>query len=396
MGLTLPVPTVTPGNAGPGTSYATLLTGIAGLTGALGTIDSHNHLPGFGAPIPTGAISINANLPFGGYAATNLAYVSFNNAAQAGNNLIYFSGGNLYINNGTGTGVQITNGSSVVGAAGNIGGMSGTTSVTYNGGTSTFVFLAATGVAGLIDAGAIWVRPNNSVVNGVQLLASSSMATSYTLTLPTALPANTGLLQMSSTGAVSVTALAAPSNSVVYLDASQVPHIATPDSTITLSGSTIQVAAGGITTTQLASGSVTQAKRAALPDIGPTSSSGSSSAGVSFSTVTNQTTGSLTTTGRWVEILIQPDGSANPAAFYVTGSGGVGLMVYQLLRDGATVVATWEVGCASGASAQVPGAMTIVDTGATAGTHTYTLQQKFGNGTTLGGTQYVVMLAYEL
>lgn len=66
MGLSLPTVSSTPGP-----QWATLL------NNAFTTVDSHDHTTGKGVPIPSAGISINSNLTFNNYAATNLASAQF-------------------------------------------------------------------------------------------------------------------------------------------------------------------------------------------------------------------------------------------------------------------------------------------------------------------------------
>ncbi len=227
-----------------------------------------------------------------------------------------------------------------------------------------------------------------------------SLASSYSLTFPAALPAATGLVTVSSTGQLAFgnSLVSTAGTQFVLVSTSGVPSIgpAIPAAqamvTIDASGNvttivpdntTLQITGG--TTLNVKNAGITQAKLAALPTAGPTASSGSfTTASTSFSTVI--TTGSLTCTGRWVTINVQPDGTANTAQ--VTASGAAGVL--QLLRDGSTVIGIFLINVGS-----TLGSFTFIDVGAAAGTHTYTLQAKAGStGTTF--VENIRMLAYEL
>jgi hypothetical protein len=128
----------------------------------------------------------------------------------------------------------------------------------------------------------------------------------------------------------------------------------------------------------------------------------------SFSTSSNSfvnVTGvsvTITTVGRPVMVGFQNDGSGNPALIQTAGSSGAQSANLRILRDGIEI-SQLEVlidaadgpGSIISAFWPVTGA-NILDTGATAGSHTYTAQMKsFGTG---GGTtlQNAVLFAYEI
>lgn len=108
MNLTLPTVSVT---LGP--TWATEI------NTALTTIDDHDHTSGKGRQVPTTGLNINADLSFGGYKATTLKSTQFSSQASALSgaseaNATYSLNGDLYFVNGSGVGVQITSGGSVV------------------------------------------------------------------------------------------------------------------------------------------------------------------------------------------------------------------------------------------------------------------------------------------
>ncbi len=121
MNLTIPTVSVTSGPL-----YATEI------NSAFDVIDAHNHTPGFGAPVPSNGLSINADLPFNAFNATLLRSTRYSVQASplsTGTDLacLYSSGsstGELYWNDALGNQVKITSGGSVnVSGSGNITGM---------------------------------------------------------------------------------------------------------------------------------------------------------------------------------------------------------------------------------------------------------------------------------
>lgn len=106
MKLTLPVPETT---LGPEWAQE--------LIAALEKIDSHDHSTDNGTKVTPAGISVNSDLSFASFQATNLKTTQY--AAQGATlstsfvGCLYRVGGNLYFNNGTGTPVQITDGSGI-------------------------------------------------------------------------------------------------------------------------------------------------------------------------------------------------------------------------------------------------------------------------------------------
>jgi predicted outer membrane repeat protein len=236
MNLTLPTVSTTPGP-----------TWANQINDALSTVSNHNHAPGNGAPIPSSALNIDADLSFAGNRATNLGGSLYTNltATPTFTNGVYCRSGNLYFRDGAGNEIPITSGGNVVGSAGTITGMSGTTAAaTYDSGSATFIFTQDTNQAASLDAGPITIRKTSASAAGITIEPSSGLVSGYTLSLPASLPASAqSVFSVSTSGAVTNAA---------------------PDSTISVTASQIKVANSGITATQLATGSVTAIKMGAL------------------------------------------------------------------------------------------------------------------------------------
>src|SRR6267143_1444833 len=201
MNLDLPVASVTGGPA-----WADKL------NGALSTIDSHTHAPGFGALVPASGLNINADLAFGGNNATALRSARL--VSQPGTltspqdvGCLYQSGGSLFYNNGSGQAVQITQGATL--SATSLGGISGlpsgTASASYA--SATFAWRSATNVAATMDAGPLIIRDVGASALGITLQSPTGLAGAFSLTLPSALPASSSVLTCSTSAVLSYVAI---------------------------------------------------------------------------------------------------------------------------------------------------------------------------------------------
>lgn len=252
MGLQLPTVSVTAGPA-----WATAL------NAAFSTVDAHDHTSGKGTPVPTAGLLINADLAFGGYNATGLRSARF--AAQDATldalsdlGCLYDVAGDLYWNNAAGTPVRLTDGTSIVGTAGSIAGMDGTTAAaSYNSGTGTFTWQQASNTAAAMDVGPLVIRDTaTGPLNAVTLASPANLESSYTLRLPTELFGGTRLLSVASGGVMS--AIIALPTSTIGLDES-FGLIVRPTS-ITAA----EIAASAVTTAKIAANAVTRAKLASV------------------------------------------------------------------------------------------------------------------------------------
>lgn len=133
MNLSLPTPTVTLGPA-----WATQL------NAALGVVDAHDHSEGKGTRVKTAGISINADLSFNAYAATNLKTTSYSalpgTLSGTSNALsVYSYGGDLWWTNDNGAPVQITAGGALFPSSASVNALSftlrgtGVTTLTLTG-----------------------------------------------------------------------------------------------------------------------------------------------------------------------------------------------------------------------------------------------------------------------
>lgn len=178
MNLTIPTTSVDPGP-----DWAN------NVNASLTAIDSHNHTIGQGVPIPSAGILINADLPFNGFNATLLRTVRFSpqGAVLTSPDLgaIYVVNADLYYNDTNGNQVRITQGGNVTGSSGTITGLpSGTASASYAAGT--FTFNSATNTKATMSVGPVAIGSTALNGNQVTLSAPTSLASPYSMILPSA------------------------------------------------------------------------------------------------------------------------------------------------------------------------------------------------------------------
>ena len=230
MNLTLPTVSQTPGP-----SWASQI------NTAFSTIDSHSHTIGNGVAITTAALDIDDDLSFGQNAALNLSSIGLVNQASTPSSLrLYVTGNDLWYSYDGITPVQITTGGSIVGATGNISGMSPPAAVIFDSGTGTFTFWSNQSLNQQATLVSAQLRLRASIVAAPVTVAASVSGTTYTLTLPASPPGSQGLVGFSSGGTLS--------------------PVSAGDSSISITSSTISVATSGISSTQLASSAVLTSK----------------------------------------------------------------------------------------------------------------------------------------
>lgn len=194
---------------------------------AFGLIDSHNHTTGNGAKIPTGALKIDADIPWslGGVsrAITELRAIDFSAQPAAdmtallGALFLNSADNELYYRTTAGANVKLTSGAAlnVVGFSGGIGGDYSAVGalVSYDDVTDSYLFRQEVG-AGVrqyarmrsadLDLFEYKAAPTAGVpTNRVRLQSPTALAASYALTLPAALPGSQSTLQVSTAGVVS-------------------------------------------------------------------------------------------------------------------------------------------------------------------------------------------------
>jgi hypothetical protein len=199
MNLTLPTASI---STGPGWAST--------LNDAITSVDSHDHTSGKGIKVPTAGININADLALNSFNMTNirsLRLVNQGSPLALGTDLgcIYESGGNLYYNNSGGSQVQITAGAALNGASlGAIGGdySTSTASLFYTSASKIFTFWQSSNTPAKIDTGDLILRNITTPTNAITVLVPGSLAASYSLTLPGALPGSVLPLTCNASGVI--------------------------------------------------------------------------------------------------------------------------------------------------------------------------------------------------
>jgi hypothetical protein len=182
------------------------------LNAAATLVDSHDHSSGKGVTVKTAGISINADLPYGGFAATGVKAVDFNAIAAAtmsgyaGALFMSSADNELYWRTSGGVNVKVTSGTSLNSAL--LGGFtgdygSGDEEAEFTSGTGIYDFRVNDTTRAYLDASDIRLfEATSGITNAVKLKSPASLAASYTLTMPAALPGSTAIAQISSAGVI--------------------------------------------------------------------------------------------------------------------------------------------------------------------------------------------------
>jgi hypothetical protein len=379
--MDLPVPTV---GVESGPQWA------ADVNSCFTLIDGHNHASGSGVQINPNGININSDLPINNNNLTQLKssrYTSQGSPLSGGTDLncTYVSDVDLYYNDGNGNQVRITQSGNVAGTPGSISNLTSPASASYNSVSETFVWQSAANTPANLDAGSVIFRDVIANSNGITVSPPSSLPSNYTLTLP-ALPAMKNFMTLDASGNMS-----APWN--------------VDNSTITINSNTIEVPAGGITTTQIADSNVTQPKlytrttgtTATAGNIAISNSSGSFSTTSTSPVLVTNCSITLTTTGRPVIIKIIPTNSSTSAQSTIDAndSGGGNLYFY---RNSSQISNMYFSLLSTGASRNLyVSPFDYLDVGLLAGTYNYQLYATSVGSS--GGSMLVtnmVICAYEI
>ena len=208
MKLTLPDPSVTPGP-----DWAEQL------NAALEKIDSHDHSTNNGAKISQAGINLTGDLSFQSFGATNLNRVQFAQSDPPIDNDAVFVGTDGALKWKTSSGIFTI--LDATGSAATVGGFTGDYASTdaqasYSDLLKSYSFLQDTGITANVNVGPVSIFENVLSSNSVTLKTVASLAASYSLTLPSALPGSNNLPIVSSTaGALSFNNQAVTTTSAV-------------------------------------------------------------------------------------------------------------------------------------------------------------------------------------
>lgn len=198
MNLILPVP----GEGGtPGPTWA------EELNENLETIDEHDHA-GSGVAIPSAGLGIDADLTFNEFDATDLRAVRFESQASnpAQNALIFVKNGELTYKDSSGNVVPLTAGGSVAGATGSITGLVAPASAVFSGVTNSFTWLYDSAKTARMASADLILYPydgSTAFAHSITVKVPTAIAAAYSITLPTAVPSQAGILAMSTGGVIS-------------------------------------------------------------------------------------------------------------------------------------------------------------------------------------------------
>lgn len=344
------------------------------LNNCLTLIDAHNHSPGFGVPVTPAGLNINATVDFQDNNAIGLMSARFQSQSSPLGGLsdldcLYVATGNLFYNDGSGNQIQITSGGGIVGAPGNITGLVPPAAVTYSPISQTFTFTAMANTPANLDAGFIKLRNNVAFSNAVTLFPPASMASNFTLTLPT-LPSVQSFMTLDNTGLMAA------------------PWVLDNVSLEVAGGTTIQIKDNGVTTPKIVDAAVTRPKLAAVgQQISLSCGSFSTSSGTAV--VVQDQTVTITTTGRPVMISWQATQPVIPpqSSSIALAAGNAAIIFVE--RDSAPII-SWLIDPPDYAPSFL-----FLDP-VSAGTHTYTVKAFISSGSATLSITSFQLAAYEL
>lgn len=374
-------------------------------------LDAHDHSSGKGVQITPSGININTNLEYNSFSAIGLQSTRYNNQSAVLSSSIvttvYAKDGNLYFNNGTGNAVQVTNGTSVnVAGVGGITGLGGTdAAVTYSDITKVFAFTQDANITASLDVGPVTIRENIAFANGITLQSPSSLAGSYSMTMPAALPASPALMQLSAAGLVGVSLTTSGNADKVAKvnSAGTAFELSTVDTAgiTNLAVTDAKLAANAVTTSKVLDAAITKPKLAALGHQVSASCGSFTSTSTTFVDVTNLTV-TITTTGRPVRIYLVPADSTGVGHIaIVPGNQTVAEVDVMLQKNSSDLFRTRfgafdTFGSTRPDAIYVPSGMIEFLDEPAAGTYTYKIQQKVNNSLNTSVWQTMKLVAYEL
>jgi hypothetical protein len=381
-------PLVTPnmGLTEPGIGNTLSPTWATLLNADLGLIDAHDHTPGKGVQLTSASILINQDFPLNGFNLTSVNSLVYSAPVSGTPSMLstFSNGTDLFYKDSAGNVIQLTKAGAPNAGTGNIQGLPSTpiggAGISWVNAQSTFQFLADDGVsAANIDVASMVIRYPGSYPtpsgNFILLQAPTSLASGYSITLP-ALPASQKIMTLDNAG-------------------NMVAAYSVDGTTIGITSNQLGVVASGVNTTQLADGSVTRPKQAAVGQQ-VSGNTGLKQALGTASTLVAQVT--ITTTGRPVVLILNPTGSASGIRVGNQGGSTIEVSGNVTLLRGASTISISNVGAylAPGTRVYVPpSSWSFIDV-IGAGTYTYSVDI---SGTSINSVTEVnncTLLAYEL
>lgn len=383
--MLLPAPVV---GQEPGPQFAT------DINNCLTIIDQHNHQPGYGVQISSAGLNINADLPINSNNLTIVRSLRFDPQSavltlSADLGCLYEVGNDLYYNDGVGNQVRMTQSGAVAGTPGSIANLASPASASYVSANQTFVFQSAANTPANLDGASINLRNLTANSKALSLVPPASMATDYTINLPS-LPSQLNLLAMDTSGAI--TASVNVDNASLQLNANVL--------SIKAGGiQTAMIATYAVTTPTIAPQTITVAKMAPFTTGVTVAANGfatslSTGAGSTqsggYSQVFNLTV-TITTTGRPVMLFLDSDASGLEANVTMGGASVTGGI--RFYRDGVSTGKTFLCQGVVSSSSWPSSSFVTYDFPAP-GTYTYTVQARGDSGSI--EVAYTTLNAYEI
>ncbi len=375
--MLLPIPV---SGVDPGPDYS------LNVNACLATIDSHNHAPGFGVQITPNGLNINEDLSIGTNNLILVRSLRFNpnpSALSGATDLgcLYEAGVDLYYNDGNGNQIRITSMGSVTGSTGTITGLpSGTASASYS--SPTFTFQSATSTAANLDCRSIVLRNSTASSFGLTL-SPPTLSANYSLILPALPSVSATFLQLDTSGNITAVNNADGIGSLMTSVGADAIGIS-----MTLTGA------------NAIANSRTRATGSSAEGVGGVALSNSSSLFATTSNtpvnVTNLSV-TLTTSGRPVFVMLQPDQTANLAGIQLHISSGTGSGIVYITNTTTSAVFNSEFFAGTAIDTSIPpGAFAFIDISAMAGSNTYQVSVEVGGSSSTMKVYNCRLLAYEL
>lgn len=178
------------------------------LNTALEAIDEHTHATDSGVKITPAGMNINATLEINSQDITEVNSLSLDTRASAPSTLraLYSKSGDLYYKNTSGTEVQVTNAGTIAGTPGSITNLGdGGSSAVFSDLNEDFTWYFTGTRLAAMNMGDIRLYPfdgSAAYTNFVTLKSPTSLASSYSITMPGTAPAQSGVWSVNTSGVI--------------------------------------------------------------------------------------------------------------------------------------------------------------------------------------------------
>lgn len=178
------------------------------LNTALELVDAHDHSSAKGVKITPAGMNINATLEINSQDITEVNSLSLDTRASAPSTLraLYSKSGDLYFKNTAGTEVQVTNGGTIAGTPGSITNLGdGGSSAVFSDINEDFTWYFDGVKPAAMNMGDIRLYPfdgSAAYTNFVTLKSPTSLASSYSVTMPGTAPAQSGVWSVNTSGVI--------------------------------------------------------------------------------------------------------------------------------------------------------------------------------------------------